>query len=181
MLRDQKKNLIRTQQGFTFAEIMVALAIFVLITGGAYTLALTSQGHWDTNRVVIQLHQELRKASDWMVSDLRQAGPGAIFTVPADGTLYSSISFKKGASISSGALVWENDAIQYARGGTGSSQIIRTQGGNSKVLANKISGLTFRRQPTSPDILEITIQGADTTERGRSASYQLSFEIELRN
>ncbi len=179
-----KKIFLKSNTGFTFPELLVSVAIFVLITTGLYTLMLTSQEHWDANQVQIQLHQELRRAAGQMINDLRQTGsaePNLNASVPANGATYTAITFKKAASISSGALQWEANAIQFSRGGTGSTQLIKTQGGVQTVLANTISGLTFRRQSTSPDILEVTIQGQNSTDRGRSDSYQLSLEVQLRN
>ncbi len=184
-----RQGALKTDRGITLAELLISTAIFVMITAGAYAVAVTSQGHWDTNKTSILLHQELRKAAEAMLNDLRLAGSSegtlnSSLPRPLTGAVSaSSIAFKRLNTIgSSGNLNWDTNSVQYALVGTDPKQLIRTQGGNSRVLANNISNLTFTRRSTAPDILEITIRGEDTTDNGRDTiEYELLLKVELRN
>src|SRR5713226_7817028 len=64
----------RRQVGFTLIELMVALGIFLLITGAAFTLLGTSQKHYQTESQVLTSFQEARLGLDQIVRDVNDAG-----------------------------------------------------------------------------------------------------------
>jgi len=162
-------------------EVMVVVVLFVFIASGIYAIAAIGQNCWEVNNARIELQQELRKAQDWMINDLRQAGDSSITNVPADGNWYTNITFKTPAGVSAGSLQWNTDSIQFIRGGTGSKQLHRITGGTTKILAQNMQALQFRRESTSSHILEIAMQAQKPTEHGRTVNYVLSFAIQLRN
>jgi len=75
------------QRGFTLVELLVALGIFLVITGAAFTLLGTSQKHYRTESQLLISFQEARLGLDQIVRDVNDAGyPPPTFTdgVPAD-------------------------------------------------------------------------------------------------
>jgi prepilin-type N-terminal cleavage/methylation domain-containing protein len=62
------------QLGFTLLELLVALFIFLVITGAAFTLLGTSQKHYQTEAQVLTSFQEARLGLDQIVRDVNDAG-----------------------------------------------------------------------------------------------------------
>jgi len=68
------------QRGFTLVELLVALGIFLVITGAAFTLLGTSQKNYQTESQVLTSFQEARLGLDQIVRDVNDAGyPPPIF------------------------------------------------------------------------------------------------------
>src|SRR6266576_2068101 len=75
------------QHGFTLVELLVALGIFLVITGAAFSLLGTSQKHYQTESQLLTSFQEARLGLDQIVRDVNDAGyPPPTFAdgVPAD-------------------------------------------------------------------------------------------------
>jgi prepilin-type N-terminal cleavage/methylation domain-containing protein len=64
----------KRQLGFTLIEMLVALGIFLLITGAAFTLLSSSQQRYQTESQVLTSFQEARLGLDQMVRDINDAG-----------------------------------------------------------------------------------------------------------
>src|SRR2546423_5314994 len=62
------------QHGFTLVELLVALGIFLVITGAAFSLLGTSQKHYQTESQVLTSFQEARLGLDQIVRDVNDAG-----------------------------------------------------------------------------------------------------------
>jgi type II secretory pathway pseudopilin PulG len=80
--------------------LLVALGIFLVITGAAFTLLGTSQKHYQTESQVLTSFQEARLGLDQIVRDVNDAGyPPPTFTdgVPAD-SASSPFAWSTGAS-----------------------------------------------------------------------------------
>jgi prepilin-type N-terminal cleavage/methylation domain-containing protein len=78
------------QHGFTLVELLVALGIFLVITGAAFSLLGTSQKHYQTESQLLTSFQEARLGLDQIVRDVNDAGyPPPTFT---DGTQTDSAS-----------------------------------------------------------------------------------------
>jgi len=74
------------QRGFTLVELLVALGIFLVITGAAFSLLGSSQKRSQTESQVLTSFQEARLALDQIVRDVNDAGyPPPFFSdgVPA--------------------------------------------------------------------------------------------------
>ena len=136
---------------------------------------------WEMSKTKTELQQELRKGMDWMIYELRQAGNLSIQNVPANGNWYSTITFQIPSGVTAGTLTWNASSIQFVKGGSGSNQLLRISGGNTKILGQYFQSLQFRRQSATPDILEVAMQAQKNTDRGRQVNYQLNFNVELRN
>jgi prepilin-type N-terminal cleavage/methylation domain-containing protein len=64
----------RRQFGFTLIELMVALGIFLLVTGAAFGLLKSSQQRYQTESQILTSFQEARLALDQIVRDVNDAG-----------------------------------------------------------------------------------------------------------
>ena len=62
------------QLGFTLVELLVALGIFLVITGAAFSLLGTSQQRYQTESQVLTSFQEARLGLDQIVRDVNDAG-----------------------------------------------------------------------------------------------------------
>jgi Tfp pilus assembly protein PilW len=69
--RTQNKSL---QSGLTLIELLVALGIFLLVCGAAFTLLGISQQRYRTESQVLASFQEARLALDQIVRDVNDAG-----------------------------------------------------------------------------------------------------------
>ncbi|MCA9407412.1 MAG: prepilin-type N-terminal cleavage/methylation domain-containing protein [Candidatus Omnitrophica bacterium] len=172
---------IKTKQAFSLVEMMVTMVIFSILLGGLYASAAVGEKAWDVNAVKVELHQELRKAMEWMIYDLRQAGQASITNVPSDGAWYTTITFKSASGVTAGTIDWDANSTQFVRGGTGNAQLQRIRNGVTKVLALDLSSLQFRRQAGSPNVLEVALAAQKSTTKGISVQYNLDFNVQLRN
>jgi len=172
---------LKDQQGLSLAEVMVTVVLFLLVAGALYLSASAGQNSWQVNTAQIQLQSELRKAMEWMKYDLIQAGPSSILDVPADGAGYSTITFQIPSTVSGGSIVWDSDRIIFALGGADGTQLLRRKGADVKVIAQNVQTLQFTRQIASSNILEIALTGQKADIKGTPLSYQLSFQVKLRN
>lgn len=65
---------LKRQHGFTLVELLVALSIFLLVIGAAFTLLNASQQRYQTESQVLNSFQEARLGMDQMVRDINDAG-----------------------------------------------------------------------------------------------------------
>jgi prepilin-type N-terminal cleavage/methylation domain-containing protein len=71
------------QSGFSLIELLVALGIFLLITGAAFTLLTSSQQHYQTDSQLLTSFQEARLGMDQMIRDISDAGfPPHSYLIP---------------------------------------------------------------------------------------------------
>ena len=168
-------------KGISLIEVLVSVFIFLILSTGIYTVLYSSQAFWQVNEARVQAQQQLRRAMEGMIDELREAGSGSILDVPADGAWRTSITFRVPSGVTAGSLVWNGSNINFARGGTGGTQLLRTQGGATSVLANNIQLLRFRRLGATPDKLEISLTAQKKTLKGVPANFQVNFDVQLRN
>ena len=103
------------QFGFTLIELMVALGIFLLVTGAAFGLLKSSQQRYQTESQVLTSFQEARRALDQIVRDVNDAGFPPPTFVGTDPTVFTSSPFAW--SLSAG---YPSASCQIATGGGGS-------------------------------------------------------------
>jgi Tfp pilus assembly protein PilW len=176
--KSSSKRKLKNPMGFTLVEALVTMIIFLMVIGGLYSTLLVGESSWQNNSTKIELQQEMRKAMEWMRYELQQAGNASITTVPADGTWYTSISFKIPSGVTGGALVWGSNAIVFSKSGT---RLIRTSAATTKTLANNLYSVQFRRQAASSNLLEVALVGRKTPIKGEEIEYPLDFDVKLRN
>ena len=182
------KKKLRRRHGFTLIEALVTVIIFAFILGICYALLISGSDSWEANSARVELQQELRKATDWITQDLRQAGSASITNVPADGATYTSITFRKAAGVSGGNLVWDTDTTRYFLGGTGSTQLQKQVGAQTaSVIAQDIQTLQFSRQAGTSNIVNVSLQAQKKTPRGKNLTGKtpitanVTLKIYLRN
>jgi len=85
------------QRGFTLVELLVALGIFLIVTGAAFSLLGSSQKHSQTESQVLTSFQEARLGLDQIVRDVNDAGyPPPTFFQAAYPYLSASFPFAWG-------------------------------------------------------------------------------------
>lgn len=65
---------IKSQNAFTFVEVMIVMAIFSVLMGAASLVLLSSQSVWTTLDTQIQLQENLRNTMDRVSKELRETG-----------------------------------------------------------------------------------------------------------
>lgn len=167
---------------FSLIELMIALLISSLIIASMLAVSITGERIWQIGDANIELQQDLRKGEDWIIEELRQGGVSTISDVPADGLWYNnSITFEIPANVINGAIVWQDDSIQYFLGGLGGKQLIRVVGSMQRVLANNIVSFQARRQASTPSIVEIVIRSEKKSTKGDVLQANSNFKVKLRN
>lgn len=172
--------------GFTLVEIMIVFAIFSIIGAAIFATLTMGRKSWHTGDVQVEMQQEVRKAMNSMVKELRQSGPAVIVGVPADGAPYSAITFQipedtdnDGDVIDgSGNIEWGSQ-ITYSLGGLNGEQLLRIQSGD-RVLANNIQSLQFTRSGFGEEITITLIAEKDTVFQ-RILTAALTSQVTLRN
>lgn len=81
------------QLGFSLIELLVALGIFLLITGAAFTLLSSSQQRYQTDSQVLTSFQEARLGLDQMVRDIDDAGYPPPSFAGTDPTIFAKFPF----------------------------------------------------------------------------------------
>ena len=184
MRLENEKNImgrpIADNSGFSLVEMSMVVLISIFIVGGIYTVLVTGNNSWEINRDRLELQQYLRTGMDWMKKDLRQAGVSKITGVPADGTWYTSITFQTPSSVASGSVVW-SAAVQYAIGGTGNQQLIRTVGAQQRLIAQDFNTLQFRRTASDPTIIQISAQVQKNTAQHGLITMSRTAQVKTRN
>src|SRR5260370_5128032 len=89
------KRLVRRQGelGFSLIELLVALGIFLVITGAAFTLLGSSQKRYQTDSQILTSFQEARLGVDQMVRDINDAGYPPPTFVGTDVTKFTKAPF----------------------------------------------------------------------------------------
>lgn len=175
-------------KGFTLIETMIVLLIFSIILGAIFSTMTIGKLSWYSGDAQVEVQQETRKGLSRMSKELRQSRSSVIQGVPPDGEYHNTIIFKIPEDIdgdgdtidNSGNIEWSND-ITYSLGGLNNRQLLRTEEGESTVLANNIALLQFRRGSTTQELLEINLMAEKRTIQGHIIQSTLSSQVELRN
>jgi prepilin-type N-terminal cleavage/methylation domain-containing protein len=138
------------QRGFTLVELLVALGIFLLITGAAFTLLGSSQKHSQTESQVLTSFQEARLGLDQIVRDVNDAGfPPPTFFQSA----YPNLSASSPFAWSPGYTVPTPCQIGTGGGGTcitpGDFDIIIETNPNPQDAASQVQWIRYQLQGTT--------------------------------
>ena len=177
----KRLSVLQSARGFSLVEAIVTVVLFSIIGGACFAIFLSGADSWQVNSVKLELQQELRKAADWMRQDLWEAGVSTITNVPADGSWHTTITFRVSNGVSGGNILWSTNTIQFLLGGTNNSQLQRQSGAQTKILAQDMQTLQFRRQATTPNILEMSFAAQKRTTKGALLTQNTTFKITLRN
>jgi prepilin-type N-terminal cleavage/methylation domain-containing protein len=83
----------KRQPGFTLVELLVALGIFLLVIGAAFTLLGSTQNRYRTESQVLTSFQEARLGLDQIVRDVNDAGYPPPSYVGTNSALFASTPF----------------------------------------------------------------------------------------
>lgn len=176
----KRKRMIGPLRGFTLVEVLMTVVIFAVLFGVCFTILLSGSDSWQVNSTQMQLQQNLRRAMNWIKEDLIEAGQSTITNVPANGSWYNTITFSVPSGVSGNAITWASPSIQFLLGGASSNELQRTSG-TTKTVAQYIQSLQFRRQATSPTIVEVSLQAQKNSVKGTPVTMTKSFKVKLRN
>ena len=144
-----------TIKGFSMVEIMVVTAIFALMVSGLLTSLAVGNRSWQNSENGVAIVRDARNALWVMSKDLRK-GSGSTLTQSASAvTLVFSTP-------SEGSVTYS-----WANSGANTNQLIRTTATRTRILANKISALSFTDQSTS---MKINLTVTRTPDAGGSSS-----------
>jgi len=175
--------MIKNTKGFTLLEIMITVFLFSIISAAILSVLATGRNSLSAGESQVGVQQACRNGLDSMIKELRQAGISTITGVPADGANYSSITFQIPTAIGAAGITWSSN-IQYTLGGLNGAQLLKTQSGNQKVLANNISALSFNRSVANPSVVNISIAAQKNTFPGftaRQTTVTLASQVKFRN
>lgn len=174
----QKNFLKEDQRGFSLVEALITILIFSILSAACLSVFVSASGSYQMTQGRAQLQGEMRKGVNWLKNELRQSGSAGITNVLSNGTAYTSITFKTATGTSSGITTWSANTIQYALSGT---NLQRTTGGVARTICQNVQSVSFTRQTTTPDIVDISLAGQLVTQKGTILTQTLNFKVELRN
>ena len=196
-----KKTAIPNQQGFTLIEVLVAMALGLIIIGGAFSYFLSTL---KTSKAMLsqsKLQQEIRASADLMQRDLRRAGykpngstanVGTIYLGKTDAALsanncvlYSYVNEQNVLRVS-GFLLHNNKLYMYTQSGTATNDCPSsadtnaawspmTLGSNNKIT---LFNPTIDDNGSRP-LLRLAIKGE--LSHDAQAVFELSQQITLHN
>ena len=172
---------MQLQSGTTLVEALITVLLFTMLFGAAVAVLLSGSDSWQVNSVMAELQQERRKAVEWMKEDLLQGGYSTITNVPADGVWYTTITFNTSAGVSGGNITWSTNTVRFLLGGSGSTELQKVSGSTTKVIAEDIHTLQFRRQSTTPSVVEVSLTAQKNTLKGATLSATTTFKVKMRN
>jgi len=170
-------------KGLTLVEIILVIFLFSIILTAIFSVLAAARSSWKSGSSQLSVQQEARRGLNTMAGELRQARLSTITGVPADGSNNISVTFQIPDAISESSTTWSKN-IQYSVGGLNSAQLLRTQDGQQRVLANNVSALSFIRDTLAPATINISITAQKSTFPGFSASQSnitLNTEVQVRN
>jgi len=177
-------------KGYTLVEILVATGILVVVT------FIMSVSLLQGNRLQrsADIHSELQltgmRVMDLMVAELRTAtrlatvSPPNIYIYP-EGKVIAFYLPVQGVVDSSGNTAWDTGSPVEYQFVPDKNQLCRIQGGNSRILANNVSAVSFDdiSTDTSLHINEVKIQLSleKVVYQGTNASASFVAAVKLRN
>jgi len=177
---------------------MVVLVIFVIVIGAVFAVEYAGRSSWKQQEAQLRAQQELRKALERIVTDLRQTRSTFLSSlnpaVPPDGAMHAAAAFRVPQDADndgdvvddSGTMEWSN-IISYSMGGTNNSQLLRRvldDAGNvlsSEVVANSITQLGFTRTATAPNNIQVSCTFQRQEPGGQAATITSTVDVYIRN
>ena len=167
--------------GFTLTETLVATAIAAVMGGVLVAAFKSGQQTWYSGEAKMAASYELRRGVEAVSRELAASrsnqvsilnnGGSVTFRVPADldgdGTILDA----------AGALEWSANTITYSLAG---DQVVRTEGANTRVLANGVQSLQFQTVGGNLDLLEIAMT-VQRDNSGFQSQASLTTRVRLRN
>lgn len=179
----EKKRL----RGFTILELMIVLGISSILLIGIFSILRVGSEQSQLSETKMLLQDTAREAVYKMVQEIRQSAPSRITIGAGGASLQFSVPDPAALIAPDYSVNWTGaHTILYARGGTGNTQILRTDLSSNKtsVIANDITGLLFTGNATPPTVITVQISAQRTLTSGRTlpaTPLLLTAQAEVRN
>lgn len=167
-------------RGISMVEILMTVALFTVLGAASLELLIVGSDAYSINRNRTELQQELRKSIDRIRESLRQTGTSGLVNMSTD-TTYTQITFRTAIGAAAGSTTWSTDTVQYILGGTGGVRLQMISGGTTQIIASNITTLQFRRDSTTPNIINLTITASRNQGKGGTVSLNYSGKVRMRN
>jgi len=165
------------KKSFTLIETIISLLIILVIMAAVTGVMYAGRNSYYVNKVKIDLFQKARNSLRRMEKEIIQSR-NSFLSIPADSNNYDYLTFKLPESIDdSGVVTWSDDITYFLSG----NELKRSQNGISYVIASDISSLSFKREISSPSVLEISVSALESTAFSAPLSVDLTVEVKLRN
>lgn len=185
---------IKARRGITLVELMIALVIFLLVSGAVVLAIFSAQRSLSTGSGQVVLTVELRKSLDRMARELVESGASHIQRPLANGVWDTVLAFQVPKYRDSDGTVvlnadgtiaeWSN-LVTYQLGTENRAfRIVAPSAPDPEVrevLASHITELRFRRDSLRADVVEIQMTASTITEHGQVMSRTMGTQIKVRN
>lgn len=177
------------QKGFSLIEVIVTVFLFLLISASLYMSATAGQRSWQVNAARVRRQQELRQAAESIKQDLMQAvslrnedgpfDPEAGEVDEENNHWWSILVFQVPVQdVSQDAASGFSQDIQLEVDPS-TNTFLRKQAGTTRVLAQNIESVGFRR--LEENFLRVKITPFDDLFLEELDDNVLQFQIKLRN
>lgn len=157
---------IENKKAFTLVEIMVVALLATVVFAGIYSTFAVGNRTWAHYNDAIAVRKEARRALSWMVRELREAENVRVI----QGSDGSALHFNR-PSLGPVSYVW-------SRRGDDAGRIIRRNRLDARILASRISSLSFQYLR---DAVVIDITSSKPTTGGDAARAVLREKVVLRS
>ncbi len=157
------RKYLSNNQAFSFAELLVTVAILAIVIGVMQSSMVSGNFSWTSYQGTIGAQGQARQALFAMARELRQASD---IVVAQDG---SSVDFTRSGI---GNISYDWSAI-----GADANRIIRTDSTTTRTLAKNISALSFVANETT---ITIDVTASASVAGGRTSTAQFKERIALR-
>lgn len=179
----------------SLVEVLVVMAIFGILSIGISMVIFSSQRSLTTGSGQVVLTSELRRGLDQISRELAESKPSEIQRPAANGAWDTQLIFRVPQDTNGDGTVldangeiaeWSNwityqgdRANMFSRSVPNPPNTIpRTA---VTVLASRITGVQFRRQPATADVVEVQLTASTITELGQVMSRTMGTRVKLRN
>ena len=183
------------KKGFTLIEVLMAVGILGIVSLVVVAFLGSTRSTWAEGSGQVVLSSQLRQAMDRISRELVQCPVGQIDQPDADGQWSDTVVFRipedqdgDGSVLDeNGNIVEWSNWIRYLLNGEENRLERRMTTGIpdplflTQTMASRMTGLEFRRQGGTPDVVEIRLTAAATLENGRTISRTTEGRVYLRN
>jgi len=188
---------IKSQNGFTLAEVLVAASILVIISTIILSFLIQGLNLWQVITTQSDLRSDARNAMNYMTRELRKAtrtsedssvhlcipskpnNNSVDFYLPVDGIDANLLIID-----ATGATEWdESNEIQYQYV-SGLKRLRRLEKGNQYIIADNVTSIEFEDSSNSAlydNELKIILSLEKLTPQKRTVSVTLTSIVKLRN
>lgn len=178
------------RMGFTLLEILIVAAILGLVAVGTTTVVMAAQRTWEGGSGEVFLTTQLRHAVGQMTRELANTPVDQIARPLADGNWDTTVIFRipqdqnadGNVLDASGSIIEWSVWLRYLLGANNLLQrkLNTTPTVTFQTVTGNISAVQFRRQPATPDVVEIQVTAA-TQKGGRILTRSMGNRLKLRN